>query len=58
MIRRKNNKNGQDRPNENLSDEKWRSTARAKALLDEQETTEGGKELNKAIEDGRKDFNR
>ena len=49
-------KDGQDKPNENLSDEKWRSRARVKPLLDEQETTEDGKELNKAIVDGRKRF--
>ena len=29
-----------------------------KPLLDEQETTENGKELNKAIVDGRKNFKR
>ena len=49
-------KDGQDKPNENLSDEKWRSRARVKPLLDEQETTEDGNELNKAIVDGRKRF--
>ena len=49
-------KDGQDKPNENLSDEKWRSRARVKPLLDEQETIEDGKELNKAIVDGRKRF--
>ena len=47
--RKKERKDGQDKPNENLSDEKWRSRARVKPLLDEQETTEDGKELNKAI---------
>ena len=45
-------KDGQDKPNENLSDEKWRSRAR----VDEQKTTEDGKELNKAIVDGRERF--
>ena len=54
--RKKERKDGQDKPNENLSDEKWRSRARVKPLLDEQETTEDGKELNKAIVDGRKRF--
>ena len=39
-----------------MSDEKWRSRARVKPLLDEQDTTEDGTELNKAIVDGRKDF--
>ena len=54
-VKEKKN-DGQDKPNENLSDEKWRSRARVKGLLDEQEITEDGKELNKTIVDGRKDF--
>ena len=52
--RKKERKDGQDKPSKNLSDEKWRSRARVKPLLDEQETTEDGKELNKAIVDGKK----
>ena len=54
--KQKERKDGQDKPNENLSDEKWWSRARVKPLLDEQETTEDGKELKKAMVDGRKRF--
>ena len=52
--KRKKKKDGKDKPNENLSDEKWLSRARVKPFLDEQETTENGKELNKAIVMGEK----
>ena len=41
---------------ENLSEKKGRSKAHKKKLLDEQEETEGSKELNKAIAEGQENL--